>query len=219
MFDSNVVPLRNAVPPHQRNDPSAYRPQPARDGPDFWPTIDQGLQDMMTHCVLPEIPPELPIWEAAAGSGHLFDPLRRRRQVVIATDLFPDPARPDIVRHDFLHGAPAPETKGAIMMTNPPNSQLTEFIVRALTLIDAGWPEGMAFLTRLGADRTKGRAAAFNRACLEWQTAWRPYWKPRRKGDKQPRWTAQWTLWRRGHPGPRLTVCLTHAEIIAPQLL
>jgi hypothetical protein len=48
---------------------------------------------------------------------------------------------------------------------------------------------------------------------------WRPYWKPRRKGDKRPRWTAQWTLWLRGRPGPRLTECLTHEEIIAPRLL
>jgi hypothetical protein len=172
---------------------------------------------MMVYCVLPALPPDVAIWEAGAGGGNLVDPLRQAGRIVIATDLFPALGRPDIAVHDFLHGAPPPETRGSAMMTNPPNSKLTEFIVRGLTLIDAGFLEGMALLTRLGADRTKGRAAAFNRACLEWQTAWRPYWKPRRKGDKQPRWTAQWTLWLRSHSGPRVTLCLTQEEIVAPQ--
>jgi hypothetical protein len=79
----------------------------------------------------------------------------RRRQIVIATDLFPDPDRPDIARHDFLRGAPPPEARGAVMLTNPPNSELTEFLVRGLALMDAGYLAGMALLTRLGADTTK----------------------------------------------------------------
>src|SRR5262249_54452587 len=45
-------------------DPNAYTPHQARD---FWRTIDQGLQDMAVYCVLPKIPAEIPIWEAAAG--------------------------------------------------------------------------------------------------------------------------------------------------------
>jgi len=210
---TDVIPLQ-----HRRKDPSAYRPQPRRDGPDFWPTIDRGLQNMMVFVCCRRSRPRSRYGKRRRGSGHLVDPLRRHRQLVIATDLFPDPDRPDIACHDFLHGAPPPETRGAVMMTNAPNSQLSEFQTRGLALIDAGWLAGMALLTRLGADRTKGRAAAFNRACREWQTARRPYWKPRRKGDKQPRWTAQWTLWLRGRPGPRLAVCLTHEEIVSPRL-
>jgi hypothetical protein len=136
--------FRDFLTCQRHKDPSAYKPQPGRDGADFWPTIDPGLHDMLIHCVMSKIPPETPIWEAAGGSGHLVDPLRRGRQLVIATDLFPDPGRPDIGRLDFLHGEPPPETRGAVMVTNPPNSQLTQFIVRGETLIDTGWLVGMA---------------------------------------------------------------------------
>jgi hypothetical protein len=122
MFNSNIVPLRNTVPLHQRNDPSAYRPQPAREGRDFWPTIDPGLHDMLIHCVLPKVPPDLAVWEAAAGAGRLFDSLRHRtNRQIIATDLFSDQDRRNVAVHDFLYGAPPPETRGAVMMTNPPN--------------------------------------------------------------------------------------------------
>lgn len=206
--------MTNVVSLSRYKDPAAYKPQPARDGSDYWPTIDQGLHDMLIHCVLPKVPDGI-IWEAAAGSGHLVDPLRRAGREVIATDLFPQ--RADIAPHDFVNGVPLNATAGAFMITNPPNSKLTEFIVRGLTLIDAGHLDGMALLTRLGADTTKGRGPAFNGAAYVWKTCWRPYWKPSRKGDKQPRWTAQWTLWLRGISGPPVTLCLTREAIIAPE--
>lgn len=211
----NVILLGDAPPP-RRKDPSAYKPQPGRDGPDFWPTIDPGLHDMLLHCVLPKLPVGCTLWEAAAGAGHLVDLLRRARREVVASDLLPQ--RPDIVPHDFLRGAPPKMTAGTVMITNPPNSRLTEFLAHGLALIDLGHLEGMALLTRLGADTTKGRGAGFNRAAYEWRTCWRPYWKPRCKGDKQPRWTAQWTLWRRGISGPPMAQCLTYEEIVAPRL-
>ena len=179
---SNVVQL------HPYKDPAAYRPQPARGGSDFWPTIDRGLIQALLYEVIPALPIDV-IWEAAAGAGHLVDPLRAARCQVIATDLFPDPGRPDIAVHDFLHAPPPNGAAGAVMITNPPNSKLTDFIVRGLTLIDAGYLEGVASLTRLGADTTKGRGPAFNRAAYVWKTCWRPYWKPRQKGDSSPRWT------------------------------
>lgn len=201
-----------------RKDPAAYRPQPGRDGPDFWPTIDRGLQLLLVHDVLSAVPAGLTIWECAAGSGHLVDPMRGIRRDVIATDLYPDRGRPDIATHDFAHAPPPNATAGTVAVTNPPNSQLTEFIVRGLTLIDAGHLEGLALLSRLGADTTKGRGPAFNRAAYIWKTCWRPYWKPRQKGDKQPRWTAQWTLWLRGHVGPPVTRCVDLGELVAPRL-
>ena len=148
--------------------------------------------------------------------GHLVDPLRRAGRKVISTDLLPQ--RPDIAVHDFLHEVPPNVTAGTIMITNPPNSSLTEFIVRGLTLIDMGHLEGMALLTRLGADTTKGRGSGFNRAAYIWKTCWRPYWKARRKVDKQPRWPAQWTLWLPDVSGPPVTLCLTHEDIVAPRL-
>ena len=87
----------------------------------------------------------------------------------------------------------------------------------AAIILAAGGLAGMALLTRLGADTTKGRGAAFNRAAYIWKTCWRPYWKPRQKGDKQPRWTAQWTLWLAGHSAPPVTLCLTRDEVAAPR--
>ena len=80
------------------------------------------------------MPAGITIWDAAAGAGQLVDPLRRARREVIATDLFPQ--REDIAMHDFLRGPPPNASVGSIMMTNPPNSKLTEFIVRGLTLLD-----------------------------------------------------------------------------------
>ena len=126
------------------------------------------------------------VWEAAAGAGHLVDALRRAGREVVATDLYPDHSGPGIARHDFLHGPLPPETCGAAMITNPPNSQLTEFMVRGVTLIDIGWPAGLVLLIRQGHHTTKGRAAAFNHAALEIKCCWRPSWKPRQPGDKQP---------------------------------
>jgi hypothetical protein len=106
MPESNVVPL------HVRKDPSAYRPQPARDDdPDFWPTTDADLIRLLVSRVLPKLPDGI-IWEAAAGGGHLVDPMRQGGRQVMATDLFSKWS--DIERHDFLHGPLPPEVLGTI---------------------------------------------------------------------------------------------------------
>jgi hypothetical protein len=208
--------MTQIIPLWQRNDPSAYRPQPDRDGTDYWPTIDRHLILTLVYIVLPTLPSGV-IWEMAAGAGHLVDPLRQAGREVIASDLFPN--RADILRHDFLHGLPLPGTRDAVMITNPPNSQLDEFVVRGLTLIDTGHLAGMVLLIRLGHDVTQGRAAAFNRAVAEWRCCWRPYWKPRRKGDRQPRWTYQWHAWLRGRTGLPVTDRLTRARVEQPSLV
>src|SRR5262249_31897587 len=95
---------RSLIPRHQASDPAIYRPQPARTGPDFWPTVDDDLVALLLYRVLPMLPPGVTIWEVAAGRGHLVDPLRRAGREVLATDLYPPPDRPDIGRHDLLHG-------------------------------------------------------------------------------------------------------------------
>ena len=118
-----MIPMKSKVVQlHRYKDPAAYRPQPARGGSDFWPTIDRGLIQVLLYEVLPALPIDV-IWEAAAGAGHLVDPLRATRCQVIATDLFPDPERPDIAVHDFLHAPPPNAGAGTIMITNPPNSK------------------------------------------------------------------------------------------------
>ena len=61
------------------------------------------------------------------------------------------------------------------MMTNPPNSVLSEFMVRGLTLIDTGRLAGMVLLVRIGHDVADGRAAAFNRAAAEWRKTGRAW--------------------------------------------
>lgn len=207
--------MAHIIPLWQRNDPSAYRPQPARDGPDFWPTIDRHLILALVHFVLPSVPPG-GVWEVAAGAGHLVDPLRQAGRQVIATDLFPN--RADIARHDFLYGPLPQAAEGAIAITNPPNSRLDAFLVRGLTLIDTGHLSGLVLLTRQGHDVTRGRAAAFNRAAQEWKCCWRSWWKPRQPGDKQPRWTYQWTMWRRDYARLPVTRRLTQAEVEQPEL-
>jgi hypothetical protein len=205
--------MGRVVPLSHNKDPSAYRPQPARDGPDFWPTIDSGLILALVHHVLPALSASV-IWEAAAGDGRLVDPLRKAGRTVVATDRYPN--RSDIAELDFLHSLPPPATREAIMLTNPPNSLLTEFIVRGLTLIDTGHLNGLVLLCRTGHDTTKGRAAAFNRGAAEWRCCWRPYWKPRQPGDKQPRWTYQWNLWRCDYAGPPVTYRLTQPDVVSP---
>jgi hypothetical protein len=72
------------------------------------------------------------------------------------------------------------------MITNPPHTRMTEFIVRGLTLIDTGRLAGFVLLSRQGHDVTLGRAAAFNRAAYEWRSCWRPWWKPRKKVTYPP---------------------------------
>lgn len=105
------------------------------------------------------------------------------------------------------------------MITNPPHTRMTEFIVRGLALIDyTGRLAGFVLLSRQGHDVTLGRAAAFNRAAYEWRSCWRPWWKPRKKGDLSPRFTSQWTAWLHGYPGPPATWRVTRAEVRTPQL-
>src|SRR5207237_117698 len=70
-----IIRMKNNVARlHRDKDPAAYRPQPARGGSDFWPTIDRGLILALVYEVLPALPVGV-IWEAAAGAGHLVDPL------------------------------------------------------------------------------------------------------------------------------------------------
>jgi hypothetical protein len=140
---------------------------------------------MLVQRVLPMLPPDAVIWEAAGGAGHLVDPLRQAGREVSASDLYPGHA--DIAIDDFLQGVRPDNTDGAVMITNPPNSQLTAFLMHGLALIDAGHLQGLALLTRLGADGTKGRGPGFNRAAYAWKTCWRPYWEPRQPGDKSLR--------------------------------
>jgi hypothetical protein len=58
-------------------DPAARRPSPRRADMDFWPTPPCLTSALVEH-VLP-ILPSGPVWECAAGMGHLVDALRAAR--------------------------------------------------------------------------------------------------------------------------------------------
>jgi hypothetical protein len=165
---------------------------------DFYPTIDPDLILLLKLIVRQVLPPGA-IWECAAGQGHLVAPIRAAGREVIASDI--TPGHPEIVRHDFLHRQLPPGVQDTIAVTNPPNSLLTEFLVRWFELMDAGRIKGFLVLTKEGAEVRDGRADIFNRAFFEWRATWRPWWEPRHQGEKHGFFTAQWTLWLPGHSG------------------
>jgi hypothetical protein len=152
-------------------------------------TEDAGDQDLwstppclvaaLIEFILPTLPPG-PIWEAAAGAGALVDPLRAAGRQVIATDI--EPQRRDIARHNYVRDPPPPETRGAIMITNPPFSKLDEFLAR-MALLDAGHLAGPVLLVRPDFAGTDGRAGILNCAVAEWECCWRPRWIPGSTGN------------------------------------
>jgi hypothetical protein len=68
-------------------DPASLRPQPRRNGADFWPT-PSCLIGALTGRVVP-ILPQAPIWECAAGDGRLSLALRAAGYRVVASDIEP----------------------------------------------------------------------------------------------------------------------------------
>ena len=155
-------------------DPAAYRPQPARDGADFWPT-PPCLSRALTQHILPALP-LVPVWECAAGDGRLARTIAMTGRDVIATDLFPQPLFAPIARHDFLHDDPPGAALGACAITNPPGTRLTEFIARGLQLLDGGQISGLVLLMRLDHLQADERVEALNRATWEVHCNWRPIW-------------------------------------------
>src|SRR5260221_6023606 len=91
-------------------DPSARRPTPRRDDLDLWPTPPCLTAALVQH-VLPTLPPA-PIWEPAAGDGHLVDALITAGRKVIASDI--QRQRLQFLQLDYLNDAPPPEARGAV---------------------------------------------------------------------------------------------------------
>jgi hypothetical protein len=181
-----------------KRDRAALRPPRAADDreQDLWST-PPCLTAALTEFVLPTLPADV-VWEAAAGAGVLVDALRAAGREVIASDS--EPQQRDIVRLDYLLDAPLPATRGAVMITNPPFSKLTDFINRTLELLDAGHLAGAVLLVRMDFAGTDGRAAALNRAMAEWECCWRARWIPGSTGN--PRWWCLWVTWLAGRSGP-----------------
>jgi hypothetical protein len=175
-------------------DPASLRPQPARDGADYWPTPPCLIRALVEH-VAPTWPP-VPIWEMAARDGRVAVALRAAGYRVVASDI--EPRGEGIARRDFLRDEPP--ASGLLACTNPPNSLLTAFITRGLQLLDCGRIAGFVLLTRLDHLQAEERAEAFNRASLVVECCWRPVWIEGSRGGG--RWSNSWISWLADYRGP-----------------
>jgi hypothetical protein len=194
-------------------DPAARRREPRREDLDFWPTPPCLTAAMVQH-VLPLLRPG-PIWECAAGDGHLVEALTAAGRDVIASDI--QRQRRDFLQLDFLNDQPPPETQGTIAITNPPfagSGLLDPFLDRALALLDSGHLAGVVLLQRADSGGTDGRVAIFNRDAFEVTCCWRSRWIPGTRG--QPRWWFSWFVWLPGRPGPPVNQRLRRAAVVAP---
>jgi hypothetical protein len=192
----------------RRDKPSLRTPRAIDDvEQDLWST-PPCLIAALTGIVLPSLPAR-PIWEPAAGAGALVDALIAAKYEVFASDI--ESHRRDIARVDYLSEAPPPATRGAIVVTNPPFSQLDAFLSRTLALIDAGWLAAAVLLVRTDFAGTDGRANMLNRAVAEWECTWRARWIPGSTGN--PRWWCQWIAWLAGRDGPPVHYRLRRREL------
>jgi hypothetical protein len=184
MFGPEAVHAAHA---RRIRDKAALRPQPTRDGDDWFPT-PPCLIAALIRFVLPEIPG--PVWEPCAGDGRLADVMRDAGRDVIATDL--NPRASGIARLNFLTDDPPAEAHGRAIITNEPFRELNRCLIRGHQLLDCGFASGLVLLFRNDALTADCRAEALNRATAEWACNWRPVWVPGTKGGG--RWSNSWVL-------------------------
>lgn len=178
-------------------DPSALRPTPGRDGPDFWPT-PHSLVAALVHAVLPLLRDDVPIFECAAGDRRLAIAMRAAGRDVIESDLYPQDGLCE--PRDFL--AEPPPVPDTIVVTNPPFHSSDAFIRRGLSLLEQGATSGLVLLLRHDHLQAGSRVDAFNRATFEVHCNWRPIWIEGTEG--QPRWSFHWVGWTDGPRRPPL---------------
>jgi hypothetical protein len=182
-------PKRRAL--HRRRAGDAHDPK------QFWPTPPCLIWALIEY-VLPALPALVPIWEFAAGAGHLVRPLVAAGRTVIASDLFPQNA--DTLLRCFLTGAPP--LCQPIALSNPPwGDQSTPFIARGLQLLDLGQISGLVLLLRHDHLQAAERVEALNRATWEVRCNWRPVWIPGSVGNGI--WSSSWVLWLPAHHARR----------------
>jgi hypothetical protein len=174
----------------------ARRPQPRRSGRDYWATIDAGLHAALEQHILPGLPWR-PIWEFAAGRGHLVRTIRSTGRSVIATDLY-EYAPEGIERRDFLHDSPPPEAADCIALTNAPNSLWDKFLARGLSLLDRQAIRGLVLLLRHDYLQSSERVDAFNRINFAVYCNWRALWVP--GTTRRGRWSYHWIAWLPNEP-------------------
>jgi hypothetical protein len=175
-------------------DLASLRPQPRRDGHDFWATPPCLIDALIQH-VLSELSPAA-IWECAAGDGRLAQALSAAGYAVLASDI--DPRAVGIERRDFLTEEPPPS--GFVAVTNPPFCTIDRFLARGVHLLDDGLIAGLVLLVRCDTLTAASRADTFNRAAGILTCCWRPVWIEGSKGNG--RWSNAWVWWLPDNPGP-----------------
>lgn len=133
---------------------SATKP---RQGEDYYAT-DPAAAEMLLQ--MENFDPSVPIWEPAAGEGHISDVFERHGYTVRKTDLVS--RRGDIAAEDFLDEGlfeREREPWQGHIVTNPPFKRSLEFVLRALESVGEGrmvcmflklaWAEGLARRRRL----------------------------------------------------------------------
>jgi len=193
-------------------DRSARRTQPRREDLDFFPTPPD-LRAAFVEKVLPILPPQLLIWECAAGDGRFGDTITAAGRQVFMSDI--EPQRRGIIRLDLIRDAPPPsETRGAVAATNPPfpGSEAGDpFLHRIMALLDEGWLAGAVLLQRADSGGTDKHAEIFNRAVAEVTCCWRPIWIPGTQGGG--RWWFAWFVWLAGRSGPPVNIRIRRSHL------
>jgi hypothetical protein len=176
---------------------AALRPQPKREGRDYWPTPHCLARALVEH-VLPSLPVGL-VWEPAAGDGRLAHAMLEAGREVVYCDI--------ISGVDFLHDDPIHPGKFAAIITNGPFNDLDAFTARGLSLLDAGITKAFVLLFRHDHLQAATRVTALNRASLILGCNWRPTWIEGSEGN--PRWSFSWVVWRDDHQGPPTSIHTT----------
>ena len=104
--------------------------------------------EWVTEALLPHLPPQLAIWEPAAGSGQMFRALCMRGHKVVGTDI--------VNGIDFLTTDDHPPCNAII--TNPPYALAQKFVEHALACAPL-----VAMLLRTDYDHAKTRQHLFGR--------------------------------------------------------
>jgi hypothetical protein len=192
-FEAHVAKVQSravaAIEDAPRPDKAAQRGQPARDGPDFWPT-PVGLIAAACKHIVPVLPAGV-IWECACGDGVLQRAIAACGRKTIGTDRYPQRG---VQALDFL--TDEPPARDLVAMTNGPFNELDGFINRGLELLDAGWLRGFVLLLRHDHLIAGSRVEALNRATWEIHLNWRPVWIADSEGN--PRWAFSWIYWGSG---------------------
>jgi hypothetical protein len=131
------------------------------------------------------------VWEPACGrTGYLVQALRKAGAAVVAFG--------DIqTGQDFFALRPAPEARIEVIITNPPFSQISEFIAHALAVLPGGWVVMLARWDWLGSigSRSGKREWVEEHPRFYAMTLpmFRPWWS--HEHAETPRHAFTWLVW------------------------